>query len=572
MKPKSLEHSADDLVYDTEVLDYSAEAPAVDNRPCFEKLGAAAVCLSCPLLRVLGDCPQAIRQQAEVLKGTTGGVPATPESNLLADEFLVPPPLFESESLDYTDLALTFGPKITNSPLITFDLPAGAKKQQQKSRPELPVGVVAKPVPVTEQKKAYYRQLLFDDSVPIVSVWQSAPVVAETARATDAIETPGIARAPKTVETVGIARVAKTTKVVKAVKAVEITKVKEVPKTAEIAKATKTDKTTEIPSVPKAANAPKTAAIINAAAIKTTKATKSVAEVTKAPELVKALEPPKVAAEIKKTPEMPATTALARKTILVEERVKRPDARPAKRPVTQSAEPLTVQLNDRLIKRPVIKQPLDIAPLLFNRHPEPPDLAPLPKSYDVIKKLDPKPSPAAVVIDQNYGQALQSAARPTPISDGKLKLTELATAEPPLDAKPVETEPSPRTIYANQLGSTALRLSIFRTTVGLAAKLTATPDYAPVTASAVELTAELATQPAPMLVEEAVGVNSVINQNSSLPPKQPLTPEYLTQDLGNLPLAVTSTINLKKFRQRLGRLSLSSWAWLITSGFYRVTI
>lgn len=133
-----------------EVQEY-CEDPSEYAEPlsCELKLGAVALCASCPLLRLFGDCPKALSAPAE---------------------------FFELDTIALQE------------PSFIYEDAVDAGYQ------ELPLESTVKE-PVLEEmprvdKQAYYRQQIFDDTVKVVSVWEPKTAIPKPTRSLADAENP----------------------------------------------------------------------------------------------------------------------------------------------------------------------------------------------------------------------------------------------------------------------------------------------------------------------------------------------------------------------------------------------
>lgn len=155
----------------------SFEGPSIE---CAEGLGFVAVCSACPLLRMFGDCPKAIREQAE-------DEPTGPDEELqveLIDFSKKPEELTEDEAGAHTDNddAVTVVPveqtsagryseakntKVPSRESIAPLTRPHKKKPVTNSEPKNNVSA-SKNILTPERRERSFRELLFDDTVPVV--------------------------------------------------------------------------------------------------------------------------------------------------------------------------------------------------------------------------------------------------------------------------------------------------------------------------------------------------------------------------------------------------------------------
>lgn len=152
--------------------------PAVANElSCESKIGYSVLCGSCPLVRLLGDCPKSIREQGSsdeslALFETQGEAATVEECTQLTtlDPFVVQEPF---------ELRMSPSDEGTgdNSPALSGEdesesIPIKASVENLTvpsvvARPDAPTVLVARE-PLLEPPLRSYRELLFDDAVQVV--------------------------------------------------------------------------------------------------------------------------------------------------------------------------------------------------------------------------------------------------------------------------------------------------------------------------------------------------------------------------------------------------------------------
>jgi len=152
--------------------------PAVANElSCESKIGYSVLCGSCPLVRLLGDCPKSIREQGPsdeslALFETQGEAATAEECTQLTtlDPFVVQKPF---------ELRMSPSDEGTgdNSPALSGEdesesMPIKASVENLTvpsvvARPDAPTVLVARE-PLLEPPLRSYRELLFDDAVQVV--------------------------------------------------------------------------------------------------------------------------------------------------------------------------------------------------------------------------------------------------------------------------------------------------------------------------------------------------------------------------------------------------------------------
>ena len=166
-----------------------AEAPApAEFEPtpdCSEQIGFTALCGSCPLLRMLGDCPKAIREARSEVEP----IVVIEESLKEAEE------LYSYEALQAKELSIepTEVSELESEFSITESEPVAEEPKVEKP--------VSSKQPESESKTRSYRDLLLDDSVEMVIAESIAPRAIKEVAVEVPISQPGgieVADEPKT--------------------------------------------------------------------------------------------------------------------------------------------------------------------------------------------------------------------------------------------------------------------------------------------------------------------------------------------------------------------------------------